>query len=134
MKMNEPAQSKSMGSISSFTNFPARIDPEELEEMKLGSEKKVLASIIPPSESSHSETLMKQKRFQKLMKILKKIKNVRRPVKAVKKPIKKLKVQDKIKGNSKNYRIVNEDGSIKWGYRTPSGLFQVRNIQEHCVL
>ena len=132
MKMNEPAgQSKSMDSKSSFTNFPARINPEQMEEMKLGSEKKVLAPITSPSESSHSKTLMKQKRFQKLMKILKKIKHVRRPVKAMKKPMKNSKVQDKFKGKSKNYRIVNEDGSIKWGYRTPSGLFQVKNIQEH---
>ena len=131
MKMNEPGQSKIIDSKSSFTNFPARINPEQMKEMKLVSKKKVPAPINNPSELSPSKTLMKQKRFQKLMKILKKIKHVRRPVKAMKKPMKDSNVQDKFKGNSKNYRIVNEDGSIKWGYRTPSGLFQVKNIQEH---
>ena len=54
------------------------------------------------------------------MKILKKIKHKRRhPVKTSKKPMSPK--EDK----SKNYRIVNPDGSIKWGYHTSSGLFKV---------
>merc|ERR1711879_519755 len=79
------------------------------------------------------KTLMKQKRFQKLMKILKKIKHVKRPVKAVRKPLKNSKANNDIKGKSENFRVVNDDGSIKWGYRTPSGLFQEETIGADCV-
>ena len=68
-------------------------------------------------------TIVKQSRFQKLMKILKKIKHKRRlPVKTTQKQMSPK--EDK----SKNYRIVNPDGSIKWGYHTSSGLFKVHSI------
>ena len=125
MKQNEQ---KIIDSKSSFTNFPARINPEQMEKMNFLEKKKILPSVPTPSKTSHSKTLMKQKRFQKLMKILKKIKHVRRPVKSMKHPINNSEAQNEIEGKSENYRIVNEDGSIKWGYRTPSGLFQVNHI------
>ena len=68
-------------------------------------------------------TIVKQSRFQKLMKILKKIKHKRRlPIKTPRKQMSPK--EDK----SKNYRIVNPDGSIKWGYHTSSGLFKVHSI------
>ena len=101
---------------------------KKMEEMK---KKTPLSQLPTPSQTSHSKTLMKQKRFQKLMKILKKIKHVKRPVKAVRKPLKNSKEYNEIKGKSENFRVVNDDGSIKWGYRTPSGLFQVRDIYHH---
>ena len=132
MKQIEPAQPKIINSKSSFTNFPARINPEQMEKMKLIQKKKILPSVPTPIETSHSKTLMKQKRFQKLMKILKKIRHVRKPVKSMKQPINKSKAKNEIEGKSENYRIVNEDGSIKWGYRTPSGLFQVNNKIIYC--
>ena len=125
MKQNEQ---KIVDSKSSFTNFPARINPKQMEKMNFLEKKKILPSVPTPSKTSHSKTLMKQKRFQKLMKILKKIKHVRRPVKSMKPPINNSEAQNEIEGKSENYRIVNEDGSIKWGYRTPSGLFQVNHI------
>ena len=126
IKQNEQ---KKIDLKSSFTNFPARINPEQMEKMKFIQKKKILPSVPTPSKTSHSKTLMKQKRFQKLMKILKKIKHVRRrPVKSMKHPINNSEAQNEIEGKSENYRIVSDDGSIKWGYRTPSGLFQVNHI------
>ena len=142
MKKIEPIPPVLSESQSSFANFPPRITQDQKEEMKMKmkkmeemKKKTPLSQLPTPSQTSHSKTLMKQKRFQKLMKILKKIKHVKRPVKAVRKPLKS-KANNDIKGKSENFRVVNEDGSIKWGYRTPSGLFQVRILSSglpHCL-
>ena len=51
--------------------------------------------------------------------------------KRLKKPIKKTVKQKKVVSGAENkrFRIVNDDGSIKWGYTTTSGTFQV-NIDQ----
>ena len=76
-----------------------------------------------------SKTLIKQRRFQKLMKILKKIKQKRKPMKPMQKvqtkSLDKEAMKAMKKAAKKSYRVVNPDGSIKWGYKTAAGLYQV---------
>ena len=75
-----------------------------------------------------ASTISQHTRMQKLMKILKIMKQKR-----LKKPIKKTVKQKKVDlvsgAENKRFRIVNDDGSIKWGYTTTSGTFQV-NIDQ----
>ena len=90
--------------------------PENFEVLHQSSKIKDHESMTVPL----PKTIVKQARFQKLMKILKKIRHKRRfPIKS---PLKEINNKE---DKSKNYRIVNPDGSIEWGYRTTSGLFKV---------
>ena len=63
------------------------------------------------------------------MKILKKIKQKRKPMKTMQKvqtkSLDKEAMKTMKKAAKKSYRVVNPDGSIKWGYKTATGLYQV---------
>ena len=66
-----------------------------------------------------TSTVMKNKRYQMLMKILKKMKSNRTP-----KSIRSHSKRNEI-GKIERYRYVTETGDIQWGYKTASGTFQV---------
>ena len=118
------------GLIKSFLPLPPieltliRYFSGNVEIKNTDTKKKIYTTSAPKS-----KTLIKQRRFQKLMKILKKIKQKRKPMKPMQKvqtkSLDKEAMKTMKKAANKSYRVVNPDGSIKWGYKTATGLYQV---------